>query len=298
MKHDSRYKQLFSNPRMLEELFHSFVDEDLAESLDFSTAMKIDKSFVSEEFKQTESDLIIRVRRKNTRKTAYLYLLLEFQSTPDPTMPIRVLHYLLAFYRSLPKFQRLCREQQLPPIFPLVLYNGDKKWTYCDSVERLISNPNLFRSDFTPKFNMNLLEINKFTDHKLLKIQNAVSALFILENTPMIRIRKNIRKIVNLIQQEDPETVENFRRWVMHYLGDDHPERDFINSTFDVNQRRDPGMFAKNAALFMEKEREKGRKRGFIEGLRETARKMKAKGLKDDLIIELTGISEKDLSSL
>jgi len=225
MKHDSRYKHLFSNPKMLEELFHSFVKVDFVKDIDFSTAVKLDKSFVSEEFKLTESDLIVRVNRKNTRQEAYLYLLLEFQSTPDPTMPIRV---------------------------------------------------------------------------------NAVSALFVLENAPIVRIRKTIGKIVNLLQQDDPETIENFRRWVMHFLGDNHPDRDFVDSAFSEKQRRNPGMFAKNAAIFMDMEREKGRKKGLREGRAEgrieerleTARKMKAKGMSIQLIAEITELSEKEILEL
>jgi len=306
MKHDSRYKQLFSNPKMLEQLFHSFVKVDFVKDIDFSTAVKLDKSFVSEEFKQTESDLIVRVNRKNTQQEAYLYLLLEFQSTPDPTMPIRVLHYLLDFYMSLPKFKRLCRDQQLPPVFPLVLYNGEKDWSFVETVQELISAPPKFQSDFVPKFNMNLLEINRIPIENLLHIKNAVSALFVLENAPIVRIRKTIGKIVNLLQQDDPETIENFRRWVMHFLGDNHPDRDFVDSAFSEKQRRNPGMFAKNAAIFMDMEREKGRKKGLREGRAEgrieerleTARKMKAKGMSIQLIAEITELSEKEILEL
>gem|GEM_PF-3092342 len=51
-------------------------------------------------------------------------------------MAIRVLHYVSSLYmdfiRSSQKFEKL------PAIFPIVLYNGDRKWTAAVNVNELI----------------------------------------------------------------------------------------------------------------------------------------------------------------
>jgi len=219
MKHDSRYKQLFSNPKMLEELFLSFVHEDFVQRIDFSSATHLNSSFVAEDFKQTESDLIVQVKLKDSGTEAYLFLLIEFQSSPDPTMPIRVLRYLLDFYHSMPKFKQLCRKKALPPVFPLVLYNGDRKWKHPQSVEQLLSQPELFRQQYIPRFCMNLMEINSYQEETLLTIKNAVSAVFLLENTELSQIETSSEKIVDLIEHEDQETYEYFIRWFLHFAG-------------------------------------------------------------------------------
>ena len=57
-KHDRRYKKLFSNPVLLKELLQSFVEEDFINDLDFSSLERLDKSFVTDRFKEKESDLI------------------------------------------------------------------------------------------------------------------------------------------------------------------------------------------------------------------------------------------------
>jgi predicted transposase YdaD len=44
----------------------------------------VDKSFISEEFTKRKSDLIYRVKRGD--REVYIYILIEFQSTPDKTI--------------------------------------------------------------------------------------------------------------------------------------------------------------------------------------------------------------------
>lgn len=73
-----------------------------------------------------ESDLIWKVYFKDGQPL-YLYLLLEFQSTQDGEMPLRLLEYIILLYRTLIKSGQA---QALPPVMPVVLYNGDTRWRH------------------------------------------------------------------------------------------------------------------------------------------------------------------------
>ncbi|WP_268874688.1 Rpn family recombination-promoting nuclease/putative transposase [Vreelandella massiliensis] len=44
-------------------------------------------------------------------------------------MPIRLMHYVACFYCELLKNKVITPGQGLPPILPIVLYNGSKSWT-------------------------------------------------------------------------------------------------------------------------------------------------------------------------
>lgn len=77
----------------MEKLLKSFVHEGFVKHLDFSSMESLDKSFIDENFKKTESDKIYKIRYEN--RDLFLYLLMEFQSTSDLTMPLRFLRYLL-----------------------------------------------------------------------------------------------------------------------------------------------------------------------------------------------------------
>jgi uncharacterized protein YlbG (UPF0298 family) len=66
-RHDARYKRFFSNPILLRQLLQSFVPEDFVHDLDFSTLQRVDKSFVTEEYRKRESDLIHRILFSNAK---------------------------------------------------------------------------------------------------------------------------------------------------------------------------------------------------------------------------------------
>jgi hypothetical protein len=58
--HDAQYKELFSNPTLLAELLHSFVDEKFVHELDFSTIKKLNTHFVTGKFRKRARLRIVR----------------------------------------------------------------------------------------------------------------------------------------------------------------------------------------------------------------------------------------------
>lgn len=69
------------------------------------------------------------VSRQSTRPRLYLHIFLEFQSSVDQNMPLRMLHYSAAFYHPLLKQRTFTTREGLPLVFPLILYNGERRWT-------------------------------------------------------------------------------------------------------------------------------------------------------------------------
>ena len=62
--HDNWYKKLFSNPSIVEDLLTAFVKEEFVQNLDYSSIKKLNTSFVSDEFKNRESDVIYEIKSK------------------------------------------------------------------------------------------------------------------------------------------------------------------------------------------------------------------------------------------
>jgi predicted transposase YdaD len=70
----------------VEGLLRGFLPEDWTVRLDFSTLEKVGNSFVSDDLRERHGDLIWRLRFNGAEGGwFYLYLLLEFQSTSDPS---------------------------------------------------------------------------------------------------------------------------------------------------------------------------------------------------------------------
>jgi predicted transposase/invertase (TIGR01784 family) len=114
-EHDNSYRNFFSHPRMVKDLLEGFVHEDWVAQLDFDTLEPVQASFVSEDLKRRENDVIWRVRCKE--EWLYIYLLIEFQSQPDPWMALRMLVYVSLLYQRLERTRELTTHGRLPPVF-------------------------------------------------------------------------------------------------------------------------------------------------------------------------------------
>ncbi|MGH8475348.1 MAG: Rpn family recombination-promoting nuclease/putative transposase, partial [Methylococcales bacterium] len=99
--HDNSYKLLFSEPEIIIDLLKGFVAEPWVADLDFSTLEKVSGSYVTDDLRSREDDLIWRVRSRYN--WIYIYLLIEFQSTIDHFMAVRLMTYTGLLYQDLIK---------------------------------------------------------------------------------------------------------------------------------------------------------------------------------------------------
>ena len=147
MDYDGSYHQIYSHPEMIEDLLRYFVEERWIDELDFSTLEQINAKFYIDplledkaEAERREGDLIFRVLTK-AGEAAYLYILLEFQSSSDTWMAVRIMTYVSLLYQYLIKQKQYSAKRKLPPVFPIVLYNGNGKWRGPLKVKSLIDLP-------------------------------------------------------------------------------------------------------------------------------------------------------------
>jgi hypothetical protein len=226
--HDKRYKKLFSHPVMVKELLLYFIDEDFIKDLDFTSLERMDKSFVTDDFKEKESDIIYKIHFKEN--DIYIYLLIEFQSTVDQFMAIRINRYLAEFYEFL---SHTVKGKEVPAAFPVMLYNGRDKWTASIKIQDLIRSS--IPDKYIPHFSYYTIIENEIPKEVLLKIENAVSAIFYIENSRPENLKKECHTIIKLIEKEDPGIIRLFRRWLnnLFQTSKEEWEKDNINEHID-----------------------------------------------------------------
>jgi hypothetical protein len=179
MNHDSSYKLLFSHARMIEDLLKGFVHEDWVAQLDFSSLEKVNGSYISDNLRGREDDVVWRVKFK--KQWLYLYLLLEFQSTEDAWMALRMLTYVGLLYQDLQRTRQLTPSGRLPPVLPIVLYNGEKAWMAPQEMAELIEPIPGSLAHYRPHMRYLLLDEGRIGLSGLEGVQNLVAALFSLE---------------------------------------------------------------------------------------------------------------------
>ncbi len=295
-QYDLGYKELFSHAKLVEELIVSFVPLDFVKQMDFSTLERIDKSFVTRSAQRRESDLIWKVNYCGSE--AYIYLLIEFQSKNDYWMAMRILRYIMEFYSDLTK-NFTGRRRKLPAVFPVMLYNGDFKWTAPDSLEKLIDSHGISEK-FLPKFSYFPIVENQFSEEFLFKLNNAVSAIFYAENSDSSDPNDYFSVIASLIREESPEIVSAIEQWLF-IIFTKEPEQLAILETFEELKDGIP-MVATKIKKFYQNAVEQGKLEGKLEGSAETkfdiARKLKATGHSLHDIMEITGLPFETVESL
>jgi predicted transposase YdaD len=78
-----------------------------------------------------ESDVIWKFLRKSGEEPVYVYILMEFQSRPDPTMAVRLMGYVSHFYQNLAANQGAAASRHLSLVVPVVVYNGQERSPRC-----------------------------------------------------------------------------------------------------------------------------------------------------------------------
>jgi len=135
--HDSIYRLLFGEPRVIEDLLRGFASSAIGNLLDLASLKQVAARHVSEGLRQSENDMIWEVRTRQGGRL-YVYVMLEFQSSPDWTMPLRMANYVGQFYRGLLVRPEIRRLRRLPQVLPIVIYSGKGAWPAEEEVHELI----------------------------------------------------------------------------------------------------------------------------------------------------------------
>ena len=182
--HDTGYKELFSHPEFVQQLIEGFAPSDIAKIMDFRTLKLHSGNYITPLFEEKFEDLVwsVEVQWEGSQLDVYLYLLLEFQSTVDINMPIRLMHYVACFYDHLLKRTATSITKGLPPVFPVVIYNGNRRWTAKQDIYEMVSpEPPEFLRPYQPHLRYYLIDEGAFSDGELLERQTPLSGIFGIE---------------------------------------------------------------------------------------------------------------------
>jgi len=268
--HDTGYKELFSHPEFVQQLIEGFLPPEIAELMDFATLRDHSGYYVTPMFERKFEDVVwsVEVTWKGLTRRIFVYILLEFQSTVDRRMGIRLLHYVAGFYEHLLKTRSIRLRDGLPPILPIVLYNGRRRWRARQDIFEMI-RPELptFLRAYQPHLRYYLVDEGRYTDEELGLRSTPLSGVFSVENARANReaLQSAVDRIVAIIQANpDKERIDRIlTRWIKRHL-----ER--LNADINLEQLNslveDKAVLAENIENLMKKERQEGEKVGFDKG--------------------------------
>ena len=256
---------------------------EIAEKLDFSRAVRLNRSFIPQNLYKQEADMLYSVPFLEQEGEVIVYLLLEHQSAPDSMMGFRFLSYLVEIWKEQ---IRLWQDMPTPrktlelnSVVPILLYTGEDAWTRPVSVGTLMNLPHLLEP-FVPKFDLILLNLRDLQTEELLETKTAISSIFHalkFANAPIEVLENVIRQTVANLERL-PEQQQEWRR-AMHFIlllirYKRRPEEraglfEQVTESVTVRQRKEVSdMFQTDAQFLEEKGRMEGRVEGRVEGMR------------------------------
>jgi predicted transposase/invertase (TIGR01784 family) len=123
--HDALFKYVFSQPEHAASELRAVLPAALSARLDWGSLELQPTSFVDERLSGREADVLFTVSYDG--RSAFLYVLLEHQSTNDPLMAFRLLRYLVRIWEAVLAEQP--DRQRLPAIIPVVVHHSSSGWT-------------------------------------------------------------------------------------------------------------------------------------------------------------------------
>src|SRR3990167_2017190 len=127
--HDKLFKAVMAHIEVAKDFIKNNYPASLLKQIDLETLTLENGSYIDDELVQSETDILYKVNLLEKEESAYLYLLVEHQSTSDKWLPFRLVKYMCRIADQEKKQNP--RQEYLPIIFPLIFYNG--KGRYADS---------------------------------------------------------------------------------------------------------------------------------------------------------------------
>ena len=135
--HDKLFRTVFGDPAEAAALLRAHLPQSLARGLNWSSLTLQDGSFIDDQMRDSESDLLYAIEGSVGDPPAWVYVLLEHQSRADHWMRFRLLKYCCRIWdRSRARYPD---ERELRPIVPLVFYQGRRRWRHTTEFSELFA---------------------------------------------------------------------------------------------------------------------------------------------------------------
>jgi predicted transposase/invertase (TIGR01784 family) len=284
--HDGFFKETFGRVEFTREFLAKFLPRDVAACLELPGLQAVKDSFVDDELRQSQSDLVFSVPLSESGE-AIVYLLFEHKSYADRWTVFQMLKYVVRIN------ERRRREgQPLCCVIPLVVYHGPTEWNVARELRELIDVPAPL-GRFLPQFSIELFDLSGYNDEQLRGQAFMHASLLLLKYIFRPELPGELTRIFRLLaaMSEQDRSLECVRLLLGYVIqGTDRVDQETLRVALKqslpnrgeelmptlaeqwANQGREQGL-AEGIELGMEKgiekELSKGLRRGLSKGSRE-----------------------------
>lgn len=310
--HDRFTRSLMTNPKVAEEFFKANLPTHIQKAIDFSSIKLQKESFIDDNLKLQIADLLYSV--KFNGHPGFLYLLLEHASKPDPLLPFRMLKYMVAI---MDHHLKITKDTKLPFVYPLVLYTGEKPFTYSMDLFELFSpeEKTLAKESLTSPYH--LIDLTQASDEELKKYLFFGTMALTLKHIHDPDVLPFFISILEVLKELETQGEESYIYTVITYMagvGETQKQEDFFQAVKKlefVNEEKimstlveylKPELLRRASEQVRIQALEEGLEKGLEEGRQkeriEMAKTLLSKGIDMNIIASATKLPKAELKKL
>jgi len=258
--HDCFFRESFGRPAIAQDFLGHASPATILAELDLSTLTIAKDTYVSQELRQVYADLVYRVSYREG--DLCIYLLFEHKSRPEHWVLLQLLRYIVAGGDEHRKQHHEAR--YLPPVYPLVLYHGQRKWRVPAHFHDLIAPLSAALAPYVPQFRYALHDISSHshTESKGEVLTHLVQLALrhIYSDQPLERLRELLRLIEQVSDQ--PTALDILESLLRYYVqGTKRLDEQDVRALLQATRSGEPLM-----QTFIDKYIEQGIQRGIQRG--------------------------------
>ena len=235
--HAMFFEKVFSREDVSRDFLQNYLSETIVNQLDLSTLHLEKESFISNELKSSQADLLFRVRTID-EQIVFIYILLEHKSFIDRWVLLQLLAYIVKICERQREINKLNRQvirkqneldgkpvntgietEYLEPVLPVIIYHGKSEWGAQKPLSSLFYDSKNYQK-YIPEFTYELIDtaelnIDLFKGNVIVHV-----ALMVMKHYFMDDFEEKVPELLKLLAElfEQIDTDIGFLEVFLRYI--------------------------------------------------------------------------------
>ena len=202
---DSSAKLIFKDPILCAQFLRDYVDIPLLKTVQPEDIEDITRRYIHMFTEERDSDVVKKVRIKDSEMPFYLISLIEHKSQIDYNVVMQVFRYMAFIWEDYEKEMEqkhsgISKTEgfRYPPILPLLFYDGSDNWTAATKLhDRILLSDVL--GEYIPDYQCMLIQLGDYSNAELMEKKNELSVIMLIDR---LRNRADFSKMNEEIDTE------------------------------------------------------------------------------------------------
>ena len=195
-------------------------------------------------------------------------MLLEHKRTPQRLTAFQLLRYMVHIWENTAQDEG----QGLPPIIPVVVYQGDSPWPYGQTLQQALQPPAPL-APYLPDFHYELCDLSSLSDAEIRGAVLLRVTLLVMKHIADAKLAERLPDIFGLLRElGEKRTALGYLETLLRYLAsatDKITDKDVRNALVDALPKLEETLMPTIAETWLEQGRAEGRNEGRAEGRNE-----------------------------